>query len=240
MKLAKPVLLSVSSLALSLSLSTVSLAQPPTEPPTETKELAVTLQQRSVTVDGVTAGGQVVWFGMAREVAEDDVATLVRRAEVQMDDDGDGKIVWDLDREVPLRSIWVAVDFATGRAVAVSPEGYPLRRVSWRGRGLARGNSRSDRVEDFRSYAEVLLVRPGEGAWRLTVGDGSEQDDDGAPDGKLAAALDRMRPLPGITGGTAEPPNRFGPKDVVVLIDPNQMELALVEAAGARDQGVGQ
>jgi hypothetical protein len=234
MKLSKPVLLSASFLVLSLSLSTVSLAQPPAVPPIETpKELAITLQERSVTVDGVTAGGQVVWFSMAREVAEDDVATLVRRAEVQRDGDGDGKIVWDLDREVPLRSIWVAVDFSTGRAVAVSPEGYPLRRVTWRGRGLARGNSRSDRVEDFRGYAEVLLVRPGEGAWRLTVGDGSEQDDDGVPDGKLAAALDQMRPLAG--AGEAGPPNRFGPKDVVVLIDPNQMELALVEAAG---QGV--
>jgi hypothetical protein len=240
MKLAKPVLLSICPLVLSLSLSTASLAQQsPAVLPIETpKELAITLQPRSVTVDGVTAGGQVVWFGMAREVAEDDVATLVRRAEVQTDGDGDGRIVWDLDREVPLRSIWVAVDLATGRAVAVSPEGYPLRRVSWRGRGLARGNPRADRVEDFRGYAEVLLVRPGAGAWRLTVGDGSEQDDDGAPDGKLAAALDRMRPLPGTAGGAAEPPTRFGPKDVVVLIDPNGMELTLVEAAG--NQGVGQ
>src|SRR5215203_5283914 len=211
-------------LALS-SLSSAALAQP-----------AITLQQRSVTVDGITAKGQVVWFSMAREVSEDDVATLVRRAEVQTDDDGDGRVVWDLDREVPLRSIWVAVDVATGRADAVSPAGYPLRKVSWRGRGLARDQVRSDRVEDVRSYAEVLLVRPGEGAWRLTVGDGSEQDDDGAPDGKIAAALDRMRPVTGLAI-EAEPPKRFGPKDVVVLIDPNRMELTIVEAGASQEAG---
>ncbi|HKI04138.1 MAG TPA: hypothetical protein VKK31_19315 [Thermoanaerobaculia bacterium] len=211
------------SLLLALSsLSSAALAQP-----------AITLQQRSVTVEGITAKGQVVWFSMAREVSEDDVATLVRRAEAQTDGDGDGRVVWDLDREVPLRSIWVAVDLATGRADAVSPAGYPLRKVSWRGRGLARDQVRSDRVEDIRSYAEVLLVRPGEGAWRLTVGDGSEQDDDGAPDGKIAAALDRMRPVTGAVAGTAgeaEPPKRFGPRDIVVLIDPNRMELTIVEA----------
>src|SRR5215203_947687 len=93
------------SLLLALSsLSSAALAQP-----------AITLQQRSVTVEGITAKGQVVWFSMAREVSEDDVATLVRRAEAQTDGEGDGRVVWDIDREGPLRSIWVAVDVATGR-----------------------------------------------------------------------------------------------------------------------------
>lgn len=207
-----------------LSLPTAVLAQPPA--------LAITLQERTVTVEGLTARGQIVWFSMAREVSEDDVATLVRRAEVQADEDGDGRVVWDLGQEVPTRSIWVAVDLATGRAEAVSPSGYPLRKVAWRGRGLVRGTAGADRVEDVRTYAEILRVRPGQGAWRLTVGDGSEQDDDGAPDGKVAVALDKMRPMPGITGtaGEAAPPERFGSGDIVVLIDPNRMELTIAEA----------
>ena len=231
MKLSTPVLL---SLPLVLSLSTAALAQPPAGP----QALAVTLQPSSVTVDGVTAKGQVVWFSVAREVADDDVANIVRRAEVQTDDDGDGKVVWNLDGEVPLRSIWVAVDLTTGQAAAVTPEGYPLRRVGWRGRGLGRDNPRADRVEDLRVHAEVLLVRPGKGAWRLTARDGRAEDDDGAVDGKIAAALDRMLPVMSDTGAvTAGPPERFDPRDVVVLIDPNKMELTLVEAAGS---GAGQ
>ena len=118
-------------------------------------------------------------------------------------------------------------DLTTGAVAAAAPEGYPLRRVSWRGGGIARGNPRADRVEDARAFAEVLLVRPGQGAWRLTVGDGSDLDDDGKPDGKLAAALDRMEPL---AGTSAPPPSRFDPRDVVVLIDPNRMELTVVQA----------
>ena len=223
MKLLKPFL---PSLVLPLFLSDAVLAQP-----AGPKAPEISFQQRSVTVDGITAQGQVVWYSVAREVAEDDVATLVRRSGVRTDDDGDGRVSWDMEGDVPARSIWVAVDLATGRLAVAAPEGYPLRRVGWRGRGLGRNNARADRVEDLRTYADVLLVRPGEGAWRLTAGDGSDQDDDGVADGKLAVALDRMRSVEG-SAGEAAPPERFGPKDVVVLIDPNRMELTV------EDQGV--
>lgn len=187
---------------------------------------AITFEKNAVVVTGLTVKGQAVLFGEARELAEDDVATLVRRSQVLTDDDGDGIVRLDLGKEVPLRSVWVAVDFATGQATAAAPEGYPLRLVSWQGQGIERGASRSDRVEDARTFAEVLLVRPGVGAWQLTVGDGSSSDDDGAADGRIAAALDRMTPVAGSTA----PPIRFDPKDVVVLIDPNRMELTVVQA----------
>lgn len=187
----------------------------------------ITFQPRSVRVDGISPKGNVVWFSVGREVADDDVATIVRRSEVQADEDGDGKVQLDLDHDVPLRSIWVAVDLASGEMAVATPEGYPLRRVAWRGRGLGRGNSRADRVEDDRTYADVFLVRPGQGAWRLTVGDGSDADDDGAPDGRLAAALDRMKPI----AAAPAPPARFAARDVIVLIDPNRMELTVEKAA---------
>ncbi|MFL6194033.1 MAG: hypothetical protein ACJ75H_07670 [Thermoanaerobaculia bacterium] len=201
----------------------ISLAAQPAPP----KAPEITFQPRSVRVDGISPKGNVVWFSVGREVAEDDVATIVRRSEVQPDEDGDGKVQLDLDHDVPLRSIWVAVDLASGEMAVATPEGYPLRRVSWRGRGLGRGNSRADRVEDDRTYADVLLVRPGQGAWRLTVGDGSDADDDGAPDGRLAAALDRMKPI----AAAPAPPARFAARDVIVLIDPNRMELTVEKAA---------
>jgi hypothetical protein len=206
---------------LSLLLPAAALAQPSTAP-----SPVLTFQKSAVTVAGVSPRGQAVLFGEAREIAEDDVATLVRRSQVLTDDDGDGTVTLDLGRDVPFRSVWVAVDLATGQVAVAAPEGYPLRRVSWRGVGIARGNSHSDRVEDARTFAEVLLVRPGVGAWQLTVGDGSEGDDDGAADGKIAVALDHMTPV----AGTAPPPVRFDPRDVVVLIDPNRMELTVVQA----------
>jgi len=207
-------------LLLCLALPAAALAQPAAG-----KDPKISFEERAVSVDGVSPKGEVVWLSVAREVAPDDVATLVRRSDVLTDDDGDGTVRWDLDRAVPLRSIWVAVDLATGAIATATPEGYPLRRVSWRGNGLE-NSPRADRVADARGYAEVLLVRPGEGAWRMTVGDGGADDDDGVADGRVAAALDRLRPL----GRSAAAPARFGPRDVIVLIDPNRMELTVVEA----------
>ncbi len=215
---------------LSVSVSAAALAQGVEPVP------KISFQAHSVTVEGISSGGRVVWYSVAREVADDDVATIVRRSGVRMDEDGDGSVSWDLEGDVPLRSIWVAVDLATGRVAAAAPVGYPLRRVGWRGRGLGRDGGRAaDRVEDVRTYADVLLVRPGEGAWRLTVGDGSDLDDDGAADGRLAVAIDRLRPVDGSAAEVAAPA-RFGPKDVVVLFDPNRMELTIdTQAAGAQE-----
>jgi hypothetical protein len=188
----------------------------------------IRLQGETVAVSGISPGGRAVLFSLAREIAPDDVATVVRRQEILVDEDGDGAVAWTLGREIAPRSVWIAVDLATGLHASASPEGTPLRRVGWRGRGLGRGG-RADRVEDLRAMAEILLVRPGEGAWSLTVGDGSEADDDGATDGGLAAALDRLQP---VGPGEAAPPSRFHPKDVVVLVDPRSLEVTVVTAGG--------
>jgi hypothetical protein len=202
---------------LSLTIYASALAQPAGGP----KVPEIAFQSKSVIIDGITAKGQVALFSVAREVADDDVATIVRKSEMKTDEDGDGKVQLDLDGNVPFRSIWVAVDVTTGRCAVAAPEGYPLRQVAWRGRGLGRDNARADRVEDLRPYADVILVRPEKGAWRATVGDGGALDDDGAADGKVAAALDHLKPVT----GTAEPPQRFEARDVVFLIDPNRMEV---------------
>ena len=74
------------------------------------------------------------------------------------------------------------------------------------------------------------MVRPGEGAWAATVGDGGEGDDDGAYDDRLRASLAGMR---GVGEKPAEPPQRFNPRDLVVVIDPNRMEVSVHKVAEA-------
>jgi hypothetical protein len=218
----KPYLLPILFLALAVS----AVAQQPPAPPAP----VITFEKNAVVVSGVTAKGQLVLFGVARELAEDDVATVVRRSQVLTDDDSDGRVRLDLGKDVPFRSVWVAVDLATGQWTTAAPEGYPLRLVGWQGSGIERrATAPSDRVEDARTFAEILLVRPGLGAWQLTVEDGSGSDDDGAADGKIAASLDRLIPV----AGTVAPPARFDPTDVVVLIDPNRMELTVVQAGAS-------
>jgi hypothetical protein len=151
-------------------------------------EPAITFEARAVVASGITPGGQVVWFSVARQIAER-TATLVRREQIADADDKDGSVRLELGRPVPFQSIWVAVDLTTGAAAVAVPEGYPLRRVDLPGRNLHAGGGKPDWVEDDRGYVDLLLVRPGEGAWVATVGDGGAEDDDGAYDGRLVASL---------------------------------------------------
>lgn len=182
-------------------------------------EPLLAFEDQAVVVSGVTPKGQVVWFSVAKQI-EGYMAHFVRREEILPDADGDGSVRFELDRAVPLQSIWVAIDLATGEAAVATPEGYSLRDASappGRGRGEP---GRPDWVEEGREILEILLVRPGQGAWGLTVGDGGVNDDDSRGDGRITAALARLRSL----GASPGPPERFQPRDLVFAIDLDRME----------------
>jgi hypothetical protein len=186
----------------------------------------LTIGPDALVVSEATARGKVVFLGITREIAPDDVVEINRRLEVVADEDGDGQV--KLDQPMVQRSMWVAVDLATGDLDSASPEGFRLNKVNWRGRGVTNRPDGRDSVEDARAFAEVLVVRPGTGAWILRLGDGSPEDADGAPDGRLEAALDRMTPL----ADSPAPPQRFQRDDVVVLMDPHKMEMTLAKVGG--------
>lgn len=186
-------------------------------------EPVLAFEERAVVVSGLTPQGQVVWFSVAKQI-EGGMAHFVRREEVLPDADGDGAVRFELDRTVPLQSIWVAVDLATGAAAVGTPEGYTLRDASappGRGRGVA---GRPDWVEEGREILEMLVVRPGQGAWGMTLGDGGANDEDGRGDGRSTAALARMRAV-GTSTANPAPLERFEPKDLVFAVDLDRMEL---------------
>jgi len=172
-----------------------------------------------------TARGQVVFFGVAREIDPDDVVNVVPRLEIRTDDDGDGRVDLPFGGPVALRSAWAAVDLASGDFDAATLPGFPLKKVNFRGRGLGKRPDGRDSVLDERGIAEILVVRPGVGVWSLRLGDGGPDDEDGTANGRLEAALDRMTPLP----GSPAPPESFQKDDVVLLIDPNLLEITLVK-----------
>jgi hypothetical protein len=188
-------------------------------------EPEISFAAKSVAVSGVTPGGKVVWFGVAREISEH-TATLVRRDRIVSDDDRDGSVRLDLDRTVPLLSIWVAIDLTTGASAVATPEGFPLRRLELPSESIHRGgDGESDWVGDTRGFVEVQITRPGAsgGAWGIAVGDGGESDDDGLYDGRLAASLAGLHAVE----SSPEAPQRFSAGDVVIVLDPNRMEISL-------------
>lgn len=190
-----------------LAIAAPALAAPP----------ILTFEPQAVAASGITPKGRVVWFSVAREISRR-ASSIVPHIEQAADDDGDGQVRFDLGQDVPVRSIWFAVDLETGEAGVATPEDFPLLEAELPARAIPAALNRLD-LE--RQFVYLVLVRPGVGAWKLRVGDGGASDEDGEPDGTLRAAL---ASLEGIGPSPAPPPERFSPKDLLLVIDPNRME----------------
>ena len=189
---------------------------------------SIAFEAQSAVASGLTPSGPVVWFGVARESAEG-VATIVRRDRLDKAD-ALGVARVDLDRDIPFKSIWVALDLTTGLAAIATPANFPLVQVDLPLSDLLAGGADSalaDAIQSGRDAVEVLLVRPGSGAWGLTVGRGGVNDESGG-DGPMRVSLTHLKPI----GASPAPPSKLSAKDVVILIDPNRLEIASLRVAG--------
>lgn len=193
-----------------LSLGTSSLVGGQTEAPTG--EVQIQWEGNLVHVSRVTPGGEVAFLGVTRRMAEYNPATRIYR-ELAKDDDGDGVITLELDRAVRARSVWVAVDLATGQFAAETP-GQALEVGAPSDNLLPGPTGLIDRLLHHVSRAELLLTRPRVGAWGITAVNGGQADEDGASDADLTVGLSALRPL-----GTEPPPRELQVGDVLVMVD---------------------
>lgn len=178
---------------------------------------SVVIAEQSVSAAGVTPGGAVVWFSYSRE-PEPYTERLVRRDALLTDDDGDGAVTFALDGPVAMKSLFVAVDLATGAFEAAVPGGYEPVESPLPGHGIG---ATLRFIEAERSFVEVLLVRAGVGAWGLSAGDGGAGDGDGTPDRGVQAVLADFTPI----GASPAVPEHLAPGDLVLVLDPMRMDL---------------
>jgi hypothetical protein len=195
--------------------------------PVSAAPLRMVLEEDAVVISGVTAKGRVALLGVTREIGEDEYPTARRHLEVLADEDGDGVVRYPVEGGVPLRSLFAAVDLASGDFETVSPAALGLRRVNWRGRGPGQRSGGKDSVEDRRRLLELLVVRPNVGVWAARIKDGDESDADGAIDGRVEGLLEGLSPL----GDGPEAPSVFQRDDVVLALDPTVLEITLVKVA---------
>jgi hypothetical protein len=78
-------------------------------------------------------------------------------------------------------------------------------------------------MSDAHEVVELLLVRPGIGAWGLTVGDGGASDGDGDRNGAIRLALAALRPV--LLAPAA--PSAVLPGDALVVIDTQTLQFAV-------------
>jgi hypothetical protein len=184
----------------------------------------LTVSNDTVTIEGVTPGSSVVLFSVAREPVHY-LAQVVSRREVLTDDDHDGKIEYKPSKGVAFQSIWIAVDFQSGETAVAGKPGYiPLPMTQ---RGAGRGNVLNlvgTNVLDIgRGDVEVLVVRPGKGAWAITVRGGHGTEESPQP-WRSRVGLGKLHPL---RAEFKDPPPVLVPGDVVLMIDPQGMEYSL-------------
>jgi hypothetical protein len=182
----------------------------------------IAFEDAAVTASGLTPGKAVIWFGVEHAVDaaySGDMAQHYSAGTAA----ADGTARLDLGRAPAPRSYWVAVDLDSGAFAVAAPGGYPVKNPRKPSRaGLGQGD-KPDELLDDRPFLMGLMVRPGEGAWAFTGGDGGPRDEDGGNDGHLRFAVDRFDPLP----GSPAAPAKLNGQDLWFVIDPLAMEISV-------------
>lgn len=175
----------------------------------------MTFTDSGVTVRNATPVSQVIVFGVGSEPLG--YYSNVIRFERVAEADRNGVAVYELERSIPLKSVWAAVDLRTGRFSVQSPPGFLLRTFDVE-LGIGRHAGRPHIL--YRGgLAEVLCVRPGLGAWSVRAADGGRVDADGAENTTTVIDLESMRAV-----ATSPPaPREFTPGDIVIAIDPREL-----------------
>ena len=173
-----------------------------------------------VVVREIEPGGEVVCFLFSRS-SRNYAPYNERRDEVFVDSDGDGEVRIPLNGPPPPKFLAIAVELSSGRFEVLTPEGSPAREVALPAHSLVAGpGDRLDRLDYRSSYLELLLVRPPDGVWWLTTGDGTPSDEGPSSDGRV---LTSPRFLAAIDEG-GEPPNDYEAGDLLFGVSPMEME----------------
>lgn len=145
---------------------------------------------------GLSPGGKAIFFSLDRK--PQGYVTKIGRAREVAEAGEDGVAALELAADVPVRSIWAVVDLTSGELAIAGPEDSPLLLLDLPPGALpADSEGRRDRLVDRREGVDLLVVRPGIGAWAGTVRDGGEKDLDAADDGWLAVGWAGLEPVVG-------------------------------------------
>jgi hypothetical protein len=145
---------------------------------------------------------------------------------VLVDDDRDGVIRFTPTTDIPLRSVWVAVDETTGQTASGAPPGFPLLLSP-----IGPDGFRKDAGGEIASLAVdlprlvLLLVTPGKGAWLLIGFDGEATDRDGQSNGRIQLSFEDAKTI----DGKDNAPKHIKKDDVVVAIDPGHLDVFVTQ-----------
>lgn len=183
-----------------------------------------------VVARNLTAGSQSCWLVIAHapEAYRNRIVTRVR---IINDDDRDGVVRFSDPLLVRRESVWVVADLSNGEAVIASPDPEqvaPMPKLTPAAL-VSRGDG-PDRFVIEGEYLTFLYVRPGTGVWMATLEDGELLEPEASVDGRIAAPLDRLKPV----GDSPAPPEHFKPGDRVAVINPLRFAAGTLQIGGGK------
>ncbi|MEA2491578.1 MAG: hypothetical protein QOH21_3370 [Acidobacteriota bacterium] len=191
-------------------------------------DLSVEFQNDTVIIRNVSPGARVAVLSVAREMSQGQppVPRLVRRTEVITDDDRDGVVRLELGKLIPRMAMWAFVDMNTGASIALPTPGYEPPRLNLSDELVKHDNAGQLKKLDL-VYAEVeiLLVRPGTGAWRLNAAKYSQLDESKHSEDPIRLDVESMLPV----GDSPNAPHSVKPGDVIAIVDLRWMQYGIME-----------
>ena len=184
-------------------------------------QLAAAFDGGTLFVSGVSPSGTVAIFGVLREAKPYHVA--VRRIDqVVTDSDGDGRVSFAVKTTLSDRSVWIAIDTATGAYGVASPDTQPVvtidrNELSFPGKGVGQFLH----LEINRNIVDVLVVRGGRGVWKGRLIDGGTSDADRKVNNFARLQFDTLTRVSGLDQTVAH----ALPGDTVVLVDPTSLHV---------------
>ena len=137
-----------------------------------------------------------------------------------------GSATFDIQRPIPRTAVWIAVDMTSGKTAVGLPPGSPaVEYVPDPDTVKHNFTGNISKLDLPFLVADVLLVRPGEGAWRVTVADGSSTDGDHLQNGRVSVTLETLA----LTEKDKKPPKALKKGDVLVIIAPRTLRYAVIK-----------
>jgi hypothetical protein len=197
-------------------------------------ELLVTFEEAAVLAAELTPGGDAVFWSVGREPLGAVQRVVRHHGMAVVDALGEARFEPETGA-VLLKSVWAVSDITTGAFAISAPPGFVLREIPFPGNGFAAGApGRANRLRHELSALDLLMVRPGVGAWRLRAHDTGARDRDGEDDDRVLTDLDDLEPFdPGGPG----PPERYLRDDVLVVLDPRELAFYATRLRGAPAPG---
>jgi hypothetical protein len=196
--------------------------------PLSAASLNLQFNEQTITVHDATPGARVLLFGVTRDVLRTHPVFVGKIIESQFltDADGDGLVIYDLGKSVPQQGIWVAVDMSSGQYVAAPSPGYEPVVLPLTSDAAKHDNAgQLKKIEWPVSEADLLVVRPGMGAWHLYASRSSELDENKSNNGPLRLDVEAMQSI----GDSPAPPKNLKKGDIVAIFNPRRMRYGVLE-----------